>query len=291
MTTDRKNAVAASEAKAKDLLERLRAILLLQGTSESSLMSAMAKECLPAFPCSEEGGQHSSLLQAVMLCKALELQADSQELQKYVWRVAQEADIANLASVTMDLDSIAIPVLALTRRFCLDTRMDYMLLAKTIAQAQMLGLHIEPRSWNIPVEEQNVRRSLWWCLFVHDTWTSFLTSRPSHIQHENYSTLRPDELANCNLPGKHHSPYNFEPSQNAFPLLCQVTMLVSRLQRRLAVLARLTSDRRHENLKLCNELDEALALLCHDAEACTYTQDRPPGMGKFSGVKKPPVLH
>ncbi|OCF32502.1 hypothetical protein I316_05930 [Kwoniella heveanensis BCC8398] len=49
----------------------------------------------------------------------------------------------------------------------------YLLLAHTIALAQLLGLHLDPSSWSIPSWEQDLRIRLWWMLRIHDAWMSF----------------------------------------------------------------------------------------------------------------------
>ncbi|KAF5374746.1 hypothetical protein D9758_000238 [Tetrapyrgos nigripes] len=80
----------------------------------------------------------------------------------------------------------------------------YVLLAKTIAQAQLLGLHIDPTNWGIPSWEKDFRRVLWWALRVHDGWASFLNSRPSHIQNNNHSVPLPTVLNILGATQIHH---------------------------------------------------------------------------------------
>ncbi|KAK0496121.1 hypothetical protein EDD18DRAFT_1353765 [Armillaria luteobubalina] len=68
---------------------------------------------------------------------------------------------------------------------------DYLILARALAQAQLLGLHIDPTNWGIPSWEKDFRRVLWWALRVHDSWASFLNSRPSHVQTNNHTVPLP----------------------------------------------------------------------------------------------------
>jgi len=47
---------------------------------------------------------------------------------------------------------------------------NYLLLARTVAEAQLLGLHVDSTSWAIPEWEKDYRRMLWWSLRIHDSW-------------------------------------------------------------------------------------------------------------------------
>lgn len=82
------------------------------------------------------------------------------------------------------LVGIASAVLELGIRPINSNRSSYLLLAKvslrdnvanrkTVALAQLLGLHLNPLDWSIPPWEQELRIRLWWSLAIHDAWMSF----------------------------------------------------------------------------------------------------------------------
>ncbi|KAJ7492847.1 hypothetical protein FB451DRAFT_1219777 [Mycena latifolia] len=134
------------------------------------------------------------------------------------------------------LSSISAALLDLSGRPVLDAQANYLLLARTIAQAQLLGLHINPTSWAIPSWEKDLRRSLWWALRIHDAWMSFLNSRPSHIQADNQSIPLPDPVGATSPSTSLHAPDNAR-SPQSFILLCRLSLLCSRLQSQVCTLA------------------------------------------------------
>ncbi|KAJ7783536.1 hypothetical protein DFH07DRAFT_190405 [Mycena maculata] len=134
------------------------------------------------------------------------------------------------------LSSISAAVLDLSGRPVMDPEANYLLLARTIAQAQLLGLHIDPASWHIPSWEKDLRRNLWWALRIHDAWMSFLNSRPSHIQADNHSIPIPDIIGVVSPSNSLHAPDNVH-SPQSFILLCRLSLLCSRLQSQVCTLA------------------------------------------------------
>lgn len=52
----------------------------------------------------------------------------------------------------------------------------------TVAIAQDIGLHVDPDTWKISLQERKLRRVLWWAVYVHDKWISHWLGRPSHIK-------------------------------------------------------------------------------------------------------------
>ncbi|KAJ7932633.1 hypothetical protein B0H13DRAFT_1956283 [Mycena leptocephala] len=131
------------------------------------------------------------------------------------------------------LSTISTALLDLSARPVLNVEANYILLARTIAQAQLLGLHINPASWAIPSWEKDLRRTLWWGLRIHDAWMSFLNSRPSHIQAENHSSPVPDIVGVASASNSPDTAY----SPQSFVLLCRLSVLCSRLQSQVCTLA------------------------------------------------------
>lgn len=126
---------------------------------------------------------------------------------------------------------------------------NYLTMAMTIAQAQLLGLHIDCTNWSIPEWEKDLRRALWWALKVHDAWMSFLNSRPCHIQRDNTNVSLPtlNTILHLTSPSPVAStpyvsptsavPDNRTTSAQSFILLCRLSLLVASLQAHVCTLA------------------------------------------------------
>ncbi|KAJ7431794.1 hypothetical protein B0H11DRAFT_2128456 [Mycena galericulata] len=152
-------------------------------------------------------------------------------------RSIMHASAEVLGQDPLRLASISAALLDLSARPVLDSEANYVLLARTIAQAQLLGLHIDPTSWHIPSWEKDLRRSLWWALRIHDAWMSFLNSRPSHIQADNQSIPIPSpDIALANTSNSLHASDTVR-STHSFVLLCRLSLLCSRLQSQVCTLA------------------------------------------------------
>ncbi|KAL3482571.1 fungal-specific transcription factor domain-containing protein [Aspergillus germanicus] len=54
--------------------------------------------------------------------------------------------------------------------------------AQLVAIAQDIGLHVDPKGWNILESERKLRRILWWTVYMQDKWLAHWLGRPSHIQ-------------------------------------------------------------------------------------------------------------
>ncbi|KAK0220012.1 hypothetical protein IW262DRAFT_1272670 [Armillaria fumosa] len=160
------------------------------------------------------------------------------------------------------LTSISDALLDISARPLSSAEDDYLILARALAQAQLLGLHIDPTNWGIPSWEKDFRRVLWWALRVHDSWASFLNSRPSHVQTNNHTVPLPSIATILSAtqqlkPSHPHSPQGHPSSQRGSPFtpirsvpsvpphvhsahsflhLCRLTILVSRLQAQVCTL-------------------------------------------------------
>ncbi|KAB5562894.1 fungal-specific transcription factor domain protein, partial [Coniochaeta sp. 2T2.1] len=51
---------------------------------------------------------------------------------------------------------------------------------------ESLGLNIDPINWRLPRLEIMLRRRLWWFTYSAHTWHALVTSRPSHLNDENW---------------------------------------------------------------------------------------------------------
>ncbi|KAF4463450.1 fungal specific transcription factor domain-containing [Fusarium albosuccineum] len=72
--------------------------------------------------------------------------------------------------------------------FTMETPRTWIVASGATAIAQMLGLHRDPRLWNIAPLEKNVRRKLWWATYMTDVWTSLYHGNPPHIAKDSFTT-------------------------------------------------------------------------------------------------------
>ncbi|KAF9005834.1 hypothetical protein BDZ89DRAFT_1079915 [Hymenopellis radicata] len=147
----------------------------------------------------------------------------------------------------------------------------YLILAKAIAQAQLIGLHLDPTEWGIPEWEKDWRRVLWWGLRVHDGWMSFLNSRPSHIQANNHDVSVPSLAAirRCT-----------EGDGLAFHLLCRLAVVVARLQREICtVMAR--REEREERVARVVEIEADVEELVAEVRTHVNKGKEVPGFASF----------
>ncbi|KAJ7630712.1 hypothetical protein FB45DRAFT_1151589 [Roridomyces roridus] len=160
------------------------------------------------------------------------------------------------------LSTISSALLELSSRPVLDPQKNYIILARTIAQAQLLGLHINPTTWHIPSWEKDLRCCLWWALQIHDAWMSFLNSRPSHIQIDNHSTPLPDLTGLLSPTNPLHTADTVH-SASSFVFLCRLAVLCSRLQCQVCTLTANTLAPA-ERLRRVKSIEEDTQLLLQE---------------------------
>ncbi|BGO94136.1 hypothetical protein NBRC10512_006958 [Rhodotorula toruloides] len=184
----------------------------------------------------------------------------------YAWRLLKEEKLGERMLDRPKLSSLATAILELSTS--MDPRGDYALLAKTIAHAQLLGLHIDCRSWAIPDWEKSLRQRLWWCLRIHDAWASFLNSRPSHIQAGN---------ANVPLPtfAAHTTASDVDSTEISFVFACRLALVVGQLQAEVSTLDNYGSSSRAD---ACDALEKDLNALKESIRGYVSAHARSPGM-------------
>ncbi|GAA5830588.1 hypothetical protein JCM11251_002523 [Rhodosporidiobolus azoricus] len=207
-------------------------------------------------------------LRALLLVTSLSSLPDQQRDSAYAWQQLKQVRLAEQMLEQPKLSSLAAALLELDTN--LDPRGDFALLAKTIAHAQLLGLHVDCSAWAIPEWEKSLRERIWWCLRIHDAWASFLNSRPSHIQ-----------LGNANVPlPPLPSPDDLDTyaSTIAFASFCRLAVVVSRLQAKVSTLDVYGSSKRAE---ACDEIERELNDMTEEARSFFETARRPPGMDAY----------
>ncbi|KAF3199634.1 hypothetical protein TWF679_001253 [Orbilia oligospora] len=53
--------------------------------------------------------------------------------------------------------------------------------SRVVALSHSFGLHRDPRKWNKPLAEKEMRIKIWWCVFIIDCWSSLSYGTPPNI--------------------------------------------------------------------------------------------------------------
>lgn len=64
--------------------------------------------------------------------------------------------------------------------------------AQAVACSQMIGLHRDPKHWQISSWEKDLRRKLWWGTYLTDVWSSVCHGNPPHIYPSSFTTAPPN---------------------------------------------------------------------------------------------------
>ncbi|GAA5905414.1 hypothetical protein JCM6882_003153 [Rhodosporidiobolus microsporus] len=264
-----------SDEYQQNALRQLRSFLsyALPDLSEQPLLTHYLTYLHPAFPLLPISPVHTfdSLpagLRALLLVTSLSSLPDQQRNAAYAWQLLKQERLAEKMLEQPKLSSLAAALLELDTN--LDPRGDFALLAKTIAHAQLLGLHVDCRAWAIPDWEKSLRERIWWSLRIHDAWASFLNSRPSHIQ-----------LGNTNVPlPPFPTPDDLEnyASTVAFAYSCRLALVVSRLQAEVSTLDVYGAPARAD---ACDRIEKELNSMREGARPFLEMTRRPPGMDAF----------
>ncbi|CAD6584074.1 MAG: hypothetical protein TREMPRED_003728 [Tremellales sp. Tagirdzhanova-0007] len=262
-------------------LSRLRTLLLhhpseVDESTVTSLYSTRIHPALPILPKSLDADTPPNL-QAAILATALSLSESTRSISALGWSLVE---IDSPVEIGQTLADMAATLLQLGARTANTNRSDYMLLAKTIAQAQISGLHLNPLEWNIPAWEQELRIRLWWSLAIEDAWMSFLNSRPCHIQPNNDSVPIPSLCsvleASCAFIAASSD------SASSFISSCELAQLVRRLQAEVCtvggVTVRSASERRDQVVEINTLADQ---LFDHWKDSVLGLRPRPTGVTSF----------
>ncbi|GAA5820317.1 hypothetical protein JCM3770_004044 [Rhodotorula araucariae] len=256
-------------------LRRIRSFLsLLPVVSEEALLDHYLRHLHPVLPVLPVSSHYSlddlpPSLRAVILVDALSSFPEYKAASIHAWRLLKEERLGDRALGSPKLSGLATAVLELSTT--LDPRGDYGLLAKTIAHAQLLGLHVDCRAWAIPEWEKSLRDRIWWSLRLHDAWASFLNSRPSHIQAGNTNV----PLLPFPTPADDVESYV---GSISFGYACRLAVIVARLQSEVSTLDRYGSAARADS---CDHLEQELAAMKDGAKPFLEMGPRPVGMDCF----------
>ncbi|ORY21042.1 hypothetical protein BCR39DRAFT_554270 [Naematelia encephala] len=242
-------------------LSQIRMLISAIGrdVSEADLIQQYYVRVHPAWPILPKGKLVSrSPLLAAVIATAMR---HSSATRPYATLCADILCQMTAQATDDNLIGVAVTVLELGLTGSACSRSNYLKLARVIALAQLLGMHVDPQHWRIPQWEKDLRIRLWWCLAIHDAWMSFLNSRPCHIQAHN-STVPMPALSTVLEASCAFSPASSE-SSRAFISMCRLATYVARLQTKVSTLGALSSrsstERREEVHTVASLVDTLLA--------------------------------
>ncbi|KAJ6438448.1 hypothetical protein O9K51_09040 [Purpureocillium lavendulum] len=81
--------------------------------------------------------------------------------------------------------------------YTMETPRTWILSSSAVASSQMVGLHRDPKLWNIAPWEKSLRRRLWYATYMTDVWSSVCHGNPPHVHRDSFTTAPPqiDELS------------------------------------------------------------------------------------------------
>ncbi|KAL4886063.1 fungal-specific transcription factor domain-containing protein [Aspergillus karnatakaensis] len=73
----------------------------------------------------------------------------------------------------------------------IETPRTWVFSSRTVACAQMVGLHRESSTWHLVREEKSLRKKLWWATYMSDIWSSVCHGNPPLVYSGSYTTTQP----------------------------------------------------------------------------------------------------
>ncbi|CAG9996352.1 unnamed protein product [Clonostachys byssicola] len=110
---------------------------------------------------------------------------------RFIWNLALEALYSEL-HLSPGMPSIIAILLNVGGRPTTTMIGNGMLLGSAISLAHCLGLNRNPITWDIPDQEKNLRTQIWWCLVIHDRWSSLMYGTPPHIRQNHHDVPVPN---------------------------------------------------------------------------------------------------
>lgn len=109
----------------------------------------------------------------------------SRELWRICYRCLQrEMHFPQLSTIQMSLLLLNQPSLDVASY---DTPAAWSLASSTLAQAQALGIHMDPAKWKLPPWEIRLRRRLWWSVVVEHVWRALTQGRQSLLMPNSWN--------------------------------------------------------------------------------------------------------
>ncbi|TIA92081.1 hypothetical protein E3P81_01670 [Wallemia ichthyophaga] len=230
------------------LLSQVDQVLAQCDCSRDQLIQNYLSIVHPAYPVLPDGNQTTPpYLLGAIYSSALIFTTDQTSIPINAWAILHVATHPDFDKPK--LSTIAANLLDLNGRPSMDPRGNYLVLARTVAQAQLLGLHLDPTDWSIPSWERDLRIRLWWGCVIHSSSIAVYENRPTHISPAD---------TDVPLPSLNSLPQP-SPSARSFRGMCALCHLLVRTHEALVTVRAKRQKNRQEKL-------QTVFVLEHEAE-------------------------
>ncbi|KAK6356455.1 hypothetical protein TWF718_000814 [Orbilia javanica] len=108
--------------------------------------------------------------------------------------------------------------------------------SRMIALSHSFGLHRDPRKWNKPPAEKEMRIKIWWCIFIIDCWSSLSYGTPPNIAKGCHDVRLPESHlstgSSSGSPRTTSTSTTYLPSSScslSFYSLCSLTQILAEI--------------------------------------------------------------
>ncbi|GAA6037468.1 hypothetical protein JCM8097_008203 [Rhodosporidiobolus ruineniae] len=221
-----------------------KAVAPLEGEMVEKLVELFRTQTQPAFPIFAAGqlavpegvtgldvlsALHQSGLSygciVAILAHATTYLPSSRTHHKSLWRHALQ--LLEDEYRTPSLQTVQLGLVTLTARPALNVGANTVAMSRLVGAAHLLGLHVDPSSWRIPVKEKKLRKKLWWLVVVQDKWRSLWYGRPSNVSFDDTNVALPT-LDDFTSPSAAPTPEEAA-SAESFVALCKLTVIVDNI--------------------------------------------------------------
>ncbi|KAL2202070.1 hypothetical protein CC79DRAFT_1314664 [Sarocladium strictum] len=129
---------------------------------------------------------------------------DSSKLYRICWLdISQHLHAPTLATLQSCLILQQRPP---TNPYLSDTAFAWSLMSTAVAVAQTIGLHRDPMGWGaVPLWERQLRKRLWWALWMMERWISLVRGMPSHVNDDDFDVeeMSPETMGHTLSTSEH----------------------------------------------------------------------------------------
>ncbi|GAA5905333.1 hypothetical protein JCM6882_003746, partial [Rhodosporidiobolus microsporus] len=89
------------------------------------------------------------------------------------------------------LETVQVALVILGARPALNVAGNGVGMARLLGAAQLLGLHLDPSRWRLPLAEKRLRKRLWWAVVNEDKWRAVWYGQTSNVNFDDCSVPLP----------------------------------------------------------------------------------------------------
>ncbi|GFZ45993.1 hypothetical protein JCM24511_03727 [Saitozyma sp. JCM 24511] len=186
------------------------------------IVNAMRLMASIETPVSQQNASYPHALLCGIIGHSITYEPEVRLLFGTVWKDAVAAEDEEYKAPR--LQTLHLALISLATRPSQAHAVNAMSLARSVAIAHILGLHLDCAGWSLPRWEKSVRKRAWWALIVLDKWTAMIHGRPSLIHRINRSVPLPT-LKDSDW-GEFTSSQAEEDSMRSFIGQCELALVI-----------------------------------------------------------------